>query len=95
MKIYGCERYQLSIDGLRETHDSMRKNGSFDTTIEMLKCLHNSGIRSAIITTVSGINVDEMPGIIDLVVENKVHVFAFARYAPTSFEKSTNINSAQ
>ncbi len=91
LKDYGCERYQLSIDGLRETHDEMRKQGSFDITIEKLKCLHNAGIRSAIMTTVSGINAEELPGIIDIVVENKVNVFAFARYAPTSFEKSTHL----
>ncbi|MBK7131574.1 MAG: radical SAM/SPASM domain protein, ACGX system [Bacteroidales bacterium] len=91
LKDHGCERYQLSIDGLRETHDAMRKKGSFDITIEKIKCLHKAGIRSAIMTTVSGINASEMPGIIDLVVENKVNVFAFARYAPTSFEKSTHL----
>jgi MoaA/NifB/PqqE/SkfB family radical SAM enzyme len=63
LKEYGCERYQLSIDGLRETHDSMRKKGSFDTTIEKLKCLHKAGIRSAIMTTVSGLNAVELPSI--------------------------------
>ncbi|MDE6403868.1 MAG: radical SAM protein, partial [Muribaculaceae bacterium] len=29
----GCEKYQLSIDGMRETHDKIRKPGSFDTTV--------------------------------------------------------------
>ncbi|MCX6303081.1 MAG: radical SAM/SPASM domain protein, ACGX system [Bacteroidia bacterium] len=95
LKDYGCERYQLSIDGLRETHDAMRKKGSFDSTIEKIKCLHKAGIRSAIMTTVSGVNAEELPGIIDLVVENKVNVFAFARYAPTSFEKSTHLTPDQ
>lgn len=28
LKAYGCEKYQLSIDGLRETHDWFRKPGS-------------------------------------------------------------------
>ena len=95
LKNYGCERYQMSIDGLRETHDAMRKKGSFDTTIEKLKCLHKAGIRSAIMTTISGVNAQELPGIIDLIVENKVNVFAFARYAPTSFEKSTHLTPDQ
>lgn len=31
---YGCRKYQLSLDGLRETHDSFRKPGSFDITLE-------------------------------------------------------------
>lgn len=63
LKDHGCERYQLSIDGLRETHDAMRKKGSFDTTIEKLKCLHKAGIRSAIMTTVSGVILKNYPGL--------------------------------
>lgn len=34
LKEYGCEKYQLSLDGLRETHDWFRKPGSFDITLE-------------------------------------------------------------
>jgi len=91
LKYFGCERYQLSIDGLRETHDVIRKPGSFDTTIEKISSIHNAGIQCAIMTTVSNTNIREIPSIIDLVVDNHVDVFAFARYCPTSFEKSTNI----
>jgi radical SAM/SPASM domain protein of ACGX system len=86
-----CERYQLSLDGLRTTHDRIRKEGSFDTTLKKIKCLRNAGIRSVIMTTVSGDNINEIPHIIDLVVEHQVDVFAFARYCPTSFNKSTHI----
>lgn len=87
----GCEKYQLSIDGLRETHDAIRKPGSFDTTLEKIDVLRRNGIRVAVMTTVSGTNIDEIPAIIDLVVERKVDVFAFGRYCPTSEEKSTHI----
>lgn len=95
LKECGCERYQLSIDGLRETHDIIRKPGSFDTTLEKIKCLRDAGIRSVIMTTVSGTNIDEIPGIIDLVVEHKADTFAFARYCPTSDEKSTHLSPGQ
>lgn len=91
MKEYGCERYQLSIDGLRETHDGIRKKGSFDTTLEKVQCLKNAGIRAVVMNTVSGENKHELWEIIDLVVAHHVDVFAFARYAPTSFQKSTHI----
>jgi len=91
LKYYGCERYQLSIDGLRDTHDFIRKPGSFNTTIEKIRCIREAGIKSVIMTTVSNTNVKEIPEIIDLVVKNHVDVFAFARYCPTSFEKSTLI----
>jgi radical SAM/SPASM domain protein of ACGX system len=95
LKDCGCERYQLSIDGLRETHDAIRKPGSFDTTLEKISCLRNAGIRCAIMTTVSGTNIAEIPEIVDLVVEHKADIFAFARYCPTSFEKSTHISPEQ
>ncbi len=92
LKEYGCQKYQLSIDGLRETHDSIRKPGSFDTTIEKIDVLRRNGIRVAVMTTVSGTNIKEIPEIVDLVVEKKVDVFAFGRYCPTSEEKSTHIS---
>ncbi len=58
LKEYGCEKYQLSIDGLRETHDWFRKPGSFDTTLEKIGCINRAGIRSVVMTTVSGKNID-------------------------------------
>lgn len=91
LKYYGCDKYQLSIDGLRETHDQIRKPGSFDTTIEKISVLRNAGIKCAIMTTVSKMNIDEIEGIIDVVVEKNVNIFAFARYCPTGFEKSNHI----
>ena len=90
LKQLGCEKYQLSLDGMRETHDWFRKPGSFDITLEKLECIKRAGIRAVVMTTVSGTNIDEMPDIIDTVA-NKADVYAFARYCPTSEEKDTNI----
>ena len=91
LKEYGCEKYQLSIDGLRETHDWFRKPGSFDITLEKIGCINRAGIRSVVMTTVSSTNIDEVPGIIDAVVAAGANVFAFARYCPTSEEKDVGI----
>ena len=91
LKAYGCEKYQLSIDGLHETHDWFRKPGSFDCTLEKIACLNRAGVRSVVMTTVSGTNINEVPGIVDAVVEAGANVFAFARYCPTSEEKDTGI----
>lgn len=90
LKLLGCEKYQLSLDGMRETHDWFRKPGSFDITLEKLECIKRAGIRAVIMTTVSGTNIGEIPEIIDTVA-NKADVFAFARYCPTSGEKDTDI----
>lgn len=93
LKDYGCDKYQLSIDGMRATHDAIRKPGSFDTTIEKITIIRNAGIRCAVMTTVSGTNIREIPDIIDLVVAHEVDIFAFGRYCPTSFEKKAHISS--
>lgn len=79
LKQYGCQKYQLSIDGMRETHDWFRRPGSFDITLEKIGCINRAGIRSVIMTTVSGMNIEEVPDIIDTVVEAGANVFAFAR----------------
>ncbi len=91
LKEKGCRKYQLSIDGMRDTHDWFRKPGSFDITLEKIPLLKDAGIDVAVMTTVSGTNIDEIEDIVDLVVEHKVDIFAFARYCPTSFEKETHI----
>ena len=92
LREYGCQKYQLSLDGMRETHDWFRKPGSFDCTLEKIACIKRAGIRSVIMTTVSGTNIKEVPDIIDTVVERGADVFAFARYCPTSEEKDTGMN---
>ena len=91
LKKYGCEKYQLSIDGTRDTHDWFREAGSFDCTLEKISCIKKAGIRSVIMTTVSGKNIKEIPEIIDTVVKYKADVFAFARYCPTSEEKDNEM----
>lgn len=91
LKERGCQKYQLSIDGMKHTHDWFRKPGSFDITLEKIACLKRAGIHSVIMTTVSGTNIEEIPDIIDIVVAHKADVFAFARYCPTSREKDISI----
>lgn len=92
-KLYseGCERYQMSIDGLQETHDRIRKSGSFDATFQKIDSIRKAGLKSAIMTTVSSANMHELPGIIDSVVKAHADVFAFARYCPTSSPTETHI----
>ncbi len=91
LKEYGCRKYQLSLDGMRETHDWMRMPGSFDCTLEKIACIRRAGIHSVIMTTVSGANIGEIPDIVDTVVEHGVDVFAFARYCPTGPDNNTGL----
>ena len=83
LKNLGCVSYQMSLDGLEATHDSLRKPGSFRATLEALPLLRHFGIKSMIMTTVSLLNYREVPDIARLCVANEVGNFAFARYCPT------------
>ncbi len=88
MRALGCHKYQLSIDGLRDTHDRIRRPGSFDCTLAAIPLIREAGMDCAVMTTVSETNRHEMPAIVDLVVENHVDIFAFGRYCPTSQAKA-------
>lgn len=83
LKAYGCEKYQLSLDGLKPLHDWFRKKGSYDSTLEKIPVLKKAGIRTVIMTTVSKTNLPDIPSIIDRVVEAGADVFAFSRYVPS------------
>jgi len=89
LKEYGCKKYQLSIDGLEETHDYIRRPGSYRETWAAIPPLKRAGIKVAIMTTVSQWNYKEVPQIIDEVVMHKVDIFAFARYCPDADSKDT------
>ncbi|WP_432628723.1 radical SAM/SPASM domain protein, ACGX system, partial [Brotaphodocola sp.] len=91
LKVCGCEKYQMSLDGMRETHDWFRKPGSFDLTLEKVGCLNRAGITSVIMSTVSKTNMNEIPDIIDAVVNANVKIFAFSRYVPTGGEVDTSM----
>ncbi len=84
MRDYGCDKYQMSIDGMERTHDWFRKPGSFKTTLEKIRLINEADITSVIMSTVSGTNIDEIPDVIDAVVAAEAQVYAFARYVPTS-----------
>ena len=90
MRSLGCDKYQMSIDGMEKTHDWFRKNGSFKTTLEKIRLINEAKdsdgipITSVIMTTVSGTNIGEIPAVVDAVVEAGAAVYAFARYVPTS-----------
>ncbi len=88
MKALGCRKYQLSLDGLRETHDRFRKPGSYDATLRAIDNIRRSGMHCAIMSTISAANIDEIPDLIDVIVAHHVDIFAFGRYCPTSEDKS-------
>ncbi|MBD5559342.1 MAG: radical SAM/SPASM domain protein, ACGX system [Clostridia bacterium] len=85
LRDYGCQKYQLSLDGMRDTHDWFRKPGSFDLTLEKIETLKRAGIRAVIMSTVSAVNIDEIPDVIEAAASAGADVFSFARFVPTGF----------
>lgn len=95
MRGLGCKKYQMSLDGLQETHDWFRKPGSFDITLEKVACINKSGMHSVIMSTVSSKNIDEIPELIDICAEHDADIFAFSRYCPGAEDKTNGITPEQ
>jgi radical SAM/SPASM domain protein of ACGX system len=92
LKLLKCRSYQFSIDGLKETHDLLRKHGSFNATLDKISLLKSFEIKVNIMSTVSNINYKELPGVARLMAEKKVDRYAFARYCPTHEDINQNIS---
>jgi radical SAM protein with 4Fe4S-binding SPASM domain len=61
----------ISIDGLEKSHDFMRgQHGTFNRTIHSLDLLNQSNMNSVIITTVTSLNVDEMPALMEMLLQH-------------------------
>lgn len=84
LKSFGCIAYQLSLDGLEKTHDDIRQKNSFNETIQAIKILNSSGIRTVVMSTVSDKNLEELPDLVDIVAKEEVVVYGFARYCPVN-----------
>lgn len=82
LKKSGVVYYQLSIDGMEETHNRLRSKGSFQRTLKAIKLLNQVGISSVAMFTLSKQNADELIPVINLVAREKVAIFDFARLVP-------------
>jgi radical SAM protein with 4Fe4S-binding SPASM domain len=74
--------YQVSLDGLRETHDNNRYSGSFDRTVEAIRMLSETSIKPMVMSTVSGANYKEMVDVMNLSYSAGACRWSFARWSP-------------
>ncbi|MBN2535762.1 MAG: radical SAM protein [Spirochaetales bacterium] len=72
----------ISLDGLRETHDDIRKKGSFDHVMNALDVLNNNGMPSVICTSINTKNIRELPGLLTILLEKKVQRWQFQIASP-------------
>lgn len=83
LKQYGIKSYQISLDGLEETHDKIRKKGSFKESLRALKCLHDVGIITEVMSTVHKQNCLEIFELYKFVNNNSdIDYFSFDRMIP-------------
>ncbi len=71
MKASGIQRISVSLDGAtRETHDSFRGvDGAFDGAVRGIETAKAAGLEFQVNTTISKINLEEIPRIQELAVE--------------------------
>lgn len=91
LKEAGCKRYQVSLDGLEKTHDSMRMAGSFKASLDAIDLLNENGLSPIVMTTVSRLNWEEIPELTRIIVKHKAEKCAFARYCPTHGDTEYNL----
>ncbi|MCP4213546.1 MAG: radical SAM protein [bacterium] len=69
----GAVNLGISLDGLEETHDFIRKKGSFARIMKALDIMKEEGMPGGIVTCIHKKNIDELPGMKDLLVEKGVY----------------------
>jgi len=75
----GVSAYQISIDGMRETHDRICKHGSFAASLKAFEVLKAAGIETLMMFTLTPENKDELIEVIRLADEIGVDGFTFGR----------------
>lgn len=77
LKKYKVQGFQLSLDGIRERHDYIRKEGSFDLTIEKAKLLLDNNILVNIMFTVNKQNYLDLIPLMEKVAKVGITSFSF------------------
>jgi radical SAM protein with 4Fe4S-binding SPASM domain len=70
---------QISLDGLEQTHDSIRGKGSFIRALRGIENLVCQGINTYINLTLSRLNMGEIEGLVSLVRDLGVHSVTYSR----------------
>jgi radical SAM protein with 4Fe4S-binding SPASM domain len=83
LKKYGVRFYQISIDGMEQTHDAWRRPGSFMDSLRALRVLREEGVETHVMFTLSKQNAGELMDVIHLVAEEEVDAFTFDLMVPT------------
>lgn len=73
---------QVSLEGAEKTNDYIRGKGTFKKIIKAIRLLKKEGIATGISMTVSKINIQDVPAIVNLSENLKVDFFGIRRLVP-------------
>lgn len=62
----------ISIDGVEETHDQIRKKGSFQRSMDALRRMKNKGLLSSVVTSINKENLNQLPAIFEILKKEGV-----------------------
>ena len=79
----GISGVQVSIEGPLEIHDSIRGNGSFESSCRGVKHLLEAGLNVTLNATLSEINGDKFGEIVDIANDLGVQRLGFSRLVPS------------
>ena len=78
----GVKGVQISIEGTEEIHDKIRGQGSFTASIKGVKALLDAGLTVTLNATLSTVNAEYFPDILDLSKSLGVQKLGFSRLVP-------------
>jgi radical SAM protein with 4Fe4S-binding SPASM domain len=82
LKRFGCEFFQISVEGGKETHDKIRGTGNFEKCIEAIHVLRKNRIKTMVSFTSSKLNAAEFDDVARFCRKHKVDVLWTDRYLP-------------
>lgn len=73
MKKAGLVNVGISVDGTEQSHDRVRRKGSYKRSLNSLGILKKTGVKTAVLTTVNRYNIDELDDIHRVLIDHGVN----------------------
>lgn len=94
LKSAGANLVQVSLDGLQNTHDTIRGDSSFDRASRAVKFLKEAGLTVRVAMTVNNLNKDEIQAVFDHSKSLGADWFIVFRYMNSGREGDTLLLTA-
>lgn len=82
LKKLGVNSVQVSIEGTQPVHDQIRGENSFSRALQGVAALVAAGIEVTFSLTLTALNIDELPSVINIAETHRVARVGFSRLVP-------------